>query len=210
MSTPENTVARLRNLNTAPDLAPTLETARQYIRALTGSTESPMAFFTWPESQEANSLNTPNAQRCGVHTLYGTLAEHAATLAKQNRLGCGVAVTVNRTNLRGRTAADILAVRALFLDFDEPKKMTLAQIETMRPEPHLVVESSAGKHHVYWMLPEGECPLDQFQPAMRKLIRLFGSDKSVCDLPRVMRLPGYFHHKAGPYPVRIVRDRTAA
>jgi hypothetical protein len=37
------------------------------------------------------------------------------------------------------------------------------------------------------------------------LARACGSDSSVCDLPRVLRLPGFLHRKGEPFTVRLVK-----
>jgi putative DNA primase/helicase len=70
------------------------------------------------------------------------------------------------------------------------------------PEPHVVVESSPGKYHAYWLVED--FPLEQFTPVMKTIAARFGGDKSVHDLPRVMRLPGFIHQKGAPFRSRLV------
>ena len=50
-------------------------------------------------------------------------------------------------------------------------------------------------------------PLDQFEAVQRRIATMFDGD-SICDLPRVMRLPGMIHAKdpAKPFLVRIVHQ----
>lgn len=50
--------------------------------------------------------------------LHGTLDEHWDTLVDLNNRGAGIAVTPNKTNLKGRTAKDITSTRAQFGDLD--------------------------------------------------------------------------------------------
>jgi hypothetical protein len=69
-------------------------------------------------------------------------------------------------------------------------------------EPHLVIESSSGRWHAYWMV-DG-LALAQFRGVQRAIIARFGGDPAIHDLPRVMRLPGFYHLKAKPFPIRII------
>src|SRR6266851_5435486 len=67
------------------------------------------------------------------------------------------------------------------------------------------VESSPGKFHVYWLV-DREFPVDRFTVMQARLAGEFDTDTSVGDLPRVMRLPGFFDMKdpAKPFKVKIV------
>jgi RepB DNA-primase N-terminal domain/Primase C terminal 2 (PriCT-2) len=98
--------------------------------------------------------------------------------------------------LGGRKTEDIVRVRALFLDLDG------APLPTEGPKPHIVVETSPGRWHVYWRVDD--VALDEFTGKQKALIARYGSDKGVHDLPRVLRLPGFFHCKGKPRLVRIV------
>lgn len=53
------------------------------------------------------------------------------------------------------------------------------------------------------LLAGDRLPLDAFKPAQRALAGKFQGDTSVCDLPRVMRLPGFVHRKGEPFVTRI-------
>ena len=72
-------------------------------------------------------------------------------------------------------------------------------------EPHVIVETSPGKFHAYWLV-DG-LPLDQFEAVQRWIATMFGGDH-VTDLCRVMRLPGFMHQKdpRQPFMVRIVHQ----
>lgn len=130
--------------------------------------------------------------------LHGSLDEHAQELKRLNRSGAGVFVTINETDLKGRKAENIVRVRALFVDLDgAPLEPVLAH----SPAPHMVVTSSPGRWHAYWLV-EGMDLVD-FEGAQAALIRKFKADPSVKDLPRVMRLPGFFHLKGEPFRVTI-------
>lgn len=134
-----------------------------------------------------------------LRVLHGTFTQHSAQLAALNQQGAGVFMCINETNGNGRKAENVTRVRALFVDLDgAPLRPVL---EHTSP-PDIIVESSPGKWHAYWRVQD--CPLDQFKPAQQKLAALFHGDPSVCDLPRVMRLPGFFHQKDLPVLTRLV------
>ena len=139
--------------------------------------------------------------------LHGSLREHVATLARLNERGAGVYFMVNAGDGMGRKAGNVQHVRALFADLDGAP---LAPVQAATPSPHCIVESSPGRWHAYWLV--SDCPLDKFKPLQRALASRFAGDRKVCDLPRVMRLPGFDHRKGEPFTSRIVTldaDREA-
>jgi len=131
--------------------------------------------------------------------LHGTLADVQSRLSKWNTLfDIGVYVTINKTDRQGRKTENITKVRALFADLDgSPIKPILKA----KPEPHMIIESSKDKYHAYWLVDD--CPLDKFSMYQKAIAKKFDSDPKVCDLPRVMRLPGFYHCKGNPYPTKI-------
>jgi hypothetical protein len=78
-----------------------------------------------------------------ARVLHGTLDEHYNTLASLNKLGAGVFVTVNRTDLKGRKKENIIGIRAVFQEADR------SDVPLLPFAPHLSVESSPGKYHRY-------------------------------------------------------------
>jgi hypothetical protein len=134
--------------------------------------------------------------------LHGPLSEHGETLTRLNERDAGVFVTVNETNGRGRKADNIVRVRALFADADGPP---LDVLGTSPLPPHIVVESSPGRWHAYWRV-DG-LPLEEFESVQRAIAARFGTDGSVNDLSRVMRLPGFLHRKGEPFRTRILEAR---
>jgi len=139
-------------------------------------------------------------------TKHGTLAscvEHLALLntagLEDQISGAGVFVTVNETDGIARRKENVRRVRAVFLDMDGEDPTTVLELALERGvDPHIVVESSEGKFHVYWRVED--CSLDEFKSIQSALARTFGGDPAVCDLPRVMRLPGFLHTKDGKNP----------
>jgi hypothetical protein len=131
--------------------------------------------------------------------LQGDYWRNVGTLAKLNAQGAGVCVMVNRGDAKGRKAENVQAIRAVFLDLDSAP---LAPVMAAPIPPPIVCESSPGKHHAYW--PIAEMPLADFRNAQQALAAQYGGDPAVCDLPRVMRLPGYLHAKGEPFTSRLL------
>lgn len=133
-----------------------------------------------------------------AQVMHGSLDECALRLQRVNTAGAGVFVTVNETDGKGRTAGNVVRVRALFVDLDG------APVEPVRDGPlvpHLIVESSPGRWHAYWII--AGCEKNDFRPLQQGLIARFGGDRACVDLPRVMRVPGFWHVKAEPFQTRI-------
>lgn len=135
-------------------------------------------------------------------TRHGPLEQHAHWLAAQNAQGAGVFVTINETDGQGRKASNVTRVRAVFADFDAPEPDTMARLQADPLPPSIIVESSAGKWHAYWLADGLE--LADFKPLQQRIAGHWGSDPAVCDLSRVMRLPGFQHLKGEPQPVTLV------
>ncbi len=126
----------------------------------------------------------------------GTLDDLAPWLASQNEKGAGIFVTVNETDGKGRKAASIKRVRAVWMEDDGAGK-------ALPLEAHIEVESSPGKAHRY-LLCDG-LSADDHASVQRRLVRDYGSDPDAIDVSRVLRVPGFYHRKGTPHLVRLVK-----
>lgn len=166
--------------------------ALQFLRRLDPE-HSEFTFQTFDDtSRKRNSL---------ARVMHGALDSVAPELRRLQDDRAGAFVTVNVTDGNGRQEQNIVAVRAVFVDLDGAP---LGPVVSSGLDPHIVVESSAGRYHAYWLVDD--CPLDQFEVVQRALATRFGGDTSVHDLPRVMRLPGYTHYKGDPQVTKIIPD----
>jgi hypothetical protein len=137
--------------------------------------------------------------------LIGSFEERAQDLCRLNNQGYGIFYQVNRADGAGWKSKNIVGVTAYFADFDGTPLENAARLELC---PHLVVGTSPGKRHFYWRVDEASVP--DFSQVQQRLIKVFGSDKSVHDLPRILRLAGFFHWKTGsPRLVSIEQVRDA-
>lgn len=168
---------------------PNTDDARRFLDAL-DPVGSSFTFQTFPDAKEGR---TSDDLKRLTRVLHGSFADHSEALANLNGVGAGVFVTVNETNLKGRSGKDVVHVRALFVDLDGAP---LEPIVRGPLPPSIVVRSSDGKFHCYWRCHD--ISLCEFSAWQKLLARTFGGDPTVCDLPRVLRMPGFLHQKGEP------------
>ncbi len=150
----------------------------------------PVTFQTFGDSAQEPAL---------ARVMHGTFGQHATTLHELNARGAGVFWMVNVGDSQGRKAENVTGVRALFVDLDGAP---IGPVHDAGLEPDAVVESSPDRWHAYWLV-DG-CAPSRFKPAQQALAAKFGGDRSVCDLPRVMRLPSFFHQKGQPFTTQAI------
>ena len=137
-------------------------------------------------------------RRSTAKRLTGTPDDTFNALDELNQSGYDIFVTINETDGKDIKGANITRVRALFADFDGSP---LSNLDRIPLKPSFTVNTSPGKHHAYWLIDD--CPLDQFKPMQQKLAQILDSDPAVCDLGRIMRVPGFYHLKGDPFMVTI-------
>jgi hypothetical protein len=177
-------------------LTPDMDEAARFLNLL-----DPTGTFTFQTFDD----NAKHKDWSLARVYQGTLMEHADTLTQLQQRRAGVFVTVNRGDgivhpgdKTCRTAKNIIAVRALFADLDgAPLQPALEACY-----PDIVIESSPERWHCYWLT--NDCPLDDFRRHQKAIAAKFGSDPKVIDLPRVMRLPGFWHQKAEPFMTHMI------
>lgn len=172
-----------------------LEEAARFLARLDPDAKQ-FTFQTFDDRENADK--TSKVSRTFAKISHGSLLDLASTLTNANANGAGIFVTVNETDFKGRTAKNIIRVRAVFVDLDgAPVEPVLEH----KIKPHMVVESSPGRFHAYWLV-KGLSP-EAFRATQEALACQFNGDKSVIDLPRVMRLPGFLHRKGEAFRTRI-------
>jgi hypothetical protein len=115
--------------------------------------------------------------------------------------GWGVFVGANPRAQRGEASTNGVALaRCLWIDCDPKEGFECIEHVDERiadaglPEPTIIIGSGNG-WHCYWRLTEPMTDLKAWQARMKALIESAGSDGSVHDPPRVMRLPGSSNRK---------------
>ncbi|MCY3019568.1 MAG: DNA-primase RepB domain-containing protein [Planctomycetota bacterium] len=184
---------RLPHDGGATNLLVNLATASEFTCALA----APGELLTF-QSFDDTSAKRPHLVRV-LHTR--RFGDVAPALARLNAAGAGIFLTVNETNGQGRTAENIVRVRALFVDAD-----SVPRPAHWHAEPDFIVWRDKLHWHGYWLV--ADLPLNGFGAAQRRLAKLYGTDPKIHDLPRVMRVPGFLHRKGAPEPVLFERGQT--
>ncbi|MCJ7518291.1 MAG: RepB family DNA primase, partial [Anaerolineaceae bacterium] len=173
-------------------LTPDLIQAERYLSILDEGAEA-FCFQTFDDLKSRKSKALASIRQ-------GSFEKWGAFLAQMNNSGGGVFVTVNESDGQGRKLENITRIRTIWHEEDTPcnKKFPL--------EPHLLIESSPGKYHRYWLV-DGLSQSD-FSGVMRRMIQDYGSDPNVKDTARVLRIPGFYHQKdpEHPFMVRIISE----
>lgn len=144
---------------------------------------------------------SPAKRQALTSVRHGDLSDHLVEFERLQGQGAGVFVMVNEGDGRGRSKDSVRAVRAVFVDLDgAPLEPVLAAPLA----PHLITETSSGRFHAYWRVKD--FPLDKFTAMQKALAAKFNSDPAVSDLPRVMRLAGFWHLKGALFQTRIIAN----
>ena len=177
-------------------LKPSIAAAQVFLNVL-----DPSGTFTFQTFDDDKKRKNQSLAR----VFHGTLTQHQQVLVALQQQGAGIFVMINRGDgvvhsgqKTCRTAISVVAIRALFADLDgAPIAPVLAALQ-----PDIVVETSPGRWHAYWLT--NDCPLAEFRMRQQQIAAKFGADPKVFDLPRVLRLPGFFHQKDEPFMTRMI------
>ena len=175
---------------------PNSDTSR-FLKMLCGDSLTTFQTFDDVKGEDGKKRKDPSLSRI----IHGQTEENFAELTRLNAKEAGVFVMVNEGDGKGRTNDNVVKVRALFVDLDGEPLQTVLDTGLV---PHIIVESSPGRYHAYWLVVD--CPLGRFKPLQQQTALRFNVDKSVNDLCRVMRLPGYVHNKDknNPFTTKLI------
>jgi Family of unknown function (DUF5906) len=196
-------------------LQPDINEAKKFIGALYGDVGARLTFQFYKEDGSG-----------ALTAEFGTLDEKWDRLVNLNQNKYAICIMINQGDFKvraprtnppdadgnedagtdGRKTENVIALTALFTDRDSDNP----QSDTSPLHPSIVVKTAHGEHR-YWLLKPGE-DLKQFTPAQTQLIKYFNTDKKPKDLPRVLRLPGFFNQKpdlTAPVMIKIqeINDR---
>jgi hypothetical protein len=101
---------------------------------------------------------------------------------------------------------DITGIRSLAADFDKGLP------ETWHVLPSIIVKSSMKdgiqKGQAQWLV--SDCSVEQFEGAQGQIAAHYGSDASITNPSRILRLPGSLHQKGVPQLVTFLADTVPA
>ncbi len=149
--------------------------------------------FTDAPKSESKPKTDPLLGQHQVHSAQD-LIDLMPKLVDLNNRGAGIFVAVNQL-VGGRKKTDLQKIRGCHADFDS---CTKEQIENVSEKlmPSIIVKSSPGKYHMYWLLQKNEClDMETVEGINRCLVQKFGADKAAIDVSRLLRLPGFTHQK---------------
>ncbi len=167
-----------------------LDQTRRFLSALSSAPDDNAFSFQTFSDKDRNATHL-------AKIYHGPFPALKKALENKNKKDAGIYVTVNRTDLQGREEKNVTSIRAVFVDSDSgPIDLSKCPIK-----PNIIVNSKAGQH-AYWLMQPGQS-LRKFRTVQKALAEKFGTDPSVCDPPRVMRLPGFSHNKGDPFLVTV-------
>jgi hypothetical protein len=122
-------------------------------------------------------------------------------LKKFNSNNAGVYFCVNSLQADTlRKAENVDAIRAFFVDLDGAP---LQPVLDCVLKPNVIVQTSVDRFHAYWIMDDYvKADRRLFKTLQRAIADRFNGDKSVTDLCRVMRLPGFYNMKKDPFMVK--------
>lgn len=181
---------------------------QRFTELLTGSLDTSMCWRVFADPADKRSERKPDGSPTWpASALEGTLNTAQHELHRLQKLDYGVYAVVNFGGARG---SQITRVRAVFVDKDGGKHGAAQRWQDVQwhVEPDfLVVDPNDDYHwHAYWLVAP-DFPIGRFTSTQKRLAQRYGSDPSVSDLSRVMRVPGFKHMKDRP-KTRVLVDRT--
>jgi hypothetical protein len=176
---------------------------RQQLRSRMKMTHQHLSLFGRDHFLFRMIPDPPDQKNKPPRAFTGTLQDNCKELLRANRNGYGIFVQANESDGSGYRHNNIVSAPCFFADLD---KVPIGNLDRFPIKPHLIIETSPGKFHAYW--PVDGIPLDRFSEMQRRLAELLGSDPVVHDLPRIMRLAGFYHMKNpdAPHLVRIIEQ----
>lgn len=173
----------------------------QYVEHHTVNLDEAIAFLSvldpYAKGFDARTFDDKKPSRSWLAKIFKltTSTDSLEKLSNLNHQGAGVFVVINEG---GQHKNDITRIRAVFADTDGAPLEPLLVLE-----PHIIIESSPRNYHVYWLVDDS-FPLGRFNEIQSAIASKFDTDTAVKDLPRVLRLPGFYHQKGEPFLVRIL------
>jgi RepB DNA-primase N-terminal domain len=131
--------------------------------------------------------------------------ETASRLLALNADGYDMYITAHliRPGLKKRfpTDEDIEEGRTLFIDSDGAPRP-----QRWHMPPDFTLEREDDPTHNWWAfwIIDGSCPFppEDITRFQKRIAAYYGTDASVCDRRRIVRLPGYIRHKANEGPAK--------
>ena len=184
---------RDENANTSP--------AVEFLKALFGNTEQSI-FLQTLANDPGDADEAPNKR----HLISRDIAaiERSCTSTTAPAAGCSSVSAPSMPNARQRSKDVIAEAVGLHTDLDfkgiaETEPAIWEVLERLEARPSVAVRSGGGVH-LYWLFRE---PVDaqacrqRLEVALKALAEVLAGDVAVCEISRLMRLPGSHNSKYG-------------
>lgn len=151
-------------------------------------------FLTFLDQSDSYTFGLLDEESKGVIPGYGVIRGGVGALTKALDFlgGQGVSatahVTLCTTDGRGRRAANIREPRVLCADIDRVVGREEVKGWVKDYSPHLIVESSPGKFHLYWKV--SGLGLEEWKTWQLVVAQAFGGDLSLAQVTKTIRVPG--------------------
>lgn len=176
---------------------PDFDAAKRHLGLLTGKQDPAVTWQVFDDTKKDPSL---------AACFHGRLDEVIPRLKAAQRKGCGVFVSVNETDGKGRRNENMRRARALFLDLDGTP---LPDWNDWSINPDLTIRSSTvdgvEKFQCWWFIkPTNDW--DTWRRAQKALALKFGGDPKCTLTTQVGRCAGFFHQKRRDQRSRVEID----
>lgn len=181
---------------------------QDFLGILTGEENPVLDIRTIAESADACEKvaawrRTPQSMRYPLRFNYrDRFSKLLPVLRRKNAEGWAIFYSANRTDGEGRSLSNMIAARVLALDLDGAPLPSKWKIP-----PHAILETSPARFQCLWALNETH-DFARHRDVMLRLAARYGGDKSIADITRVLRLPGFIHQKRKPFLSRLVQHES--
>lgn len=169
-----------------------------------GTTEEFLSYFPGKEIYVSNTdVEVPKDDpkyklKISPWHIHDTFENAAPRLHHAQKDRRGVFFVVNELDQskdpdRKRTKKMFVRARAVWVEDDNPRELPR---EDWPIKPNIVVNSSPGKFHYYWLTSTTN--EKEWNNVMKRMVQDWGCDNQGKDIVRVLRVPGFYHHKRKP------------
>lgn len=172
-----------------------LEAARTFLRLLD------------PKAKRFHFRVVPEAEGATGHArnIVGRFDDVADELIAANEAGCAVYTSTQAMKGTSASLANLKRLRCCWIDVDARQGQKLPKTWGLLP-PQLVVESSPGSYHAWWLLSD-EPSREDWSGVQQSLVQRFKSDPNgVTNVAKLLRVPGFLHRKGEPHRVSIIHS----
>lgn len=172
----------------------TIDIVRNFLATLDSSTDEKFAIETYSDLPKDTKSDPDSLKRRWKNLSADDVIKLIPDLKDLNQKGAAIYIAVNEFD-GFRAKNNLSHLRCVHADMDYATDEQLATLKECC-SPTLIVESSLGRFHFYWMLESRLEPrfMAEVESINRELLK-FGADKAATDCSRLLRIPGFLNKK---------------